>query len=208
MTTSNLVVWEDRLTRLSRALLLGATAYGVFVGAAITLYYDAVPNMGALEDNLGAPQLNLYLLAILVSFVHVPLALADVRHSLWKQAVVRVGAFIGPLIIFLGTDGLVAHFLWWGPISNTDRFHILHHSLLAGVPLTLGYWLWLRWGWRPGTFKTVAPPSLRAWVVSGVVLVGIVMSIGLLMGMVLPLLFGVTMIVGLVALPVIWRTAH
>jgi len=207
MNPSTLLTWEDRLTRLSFALLLGATAYGVFVGATITMYYDTVPNMGTVEDNLGGPQLILYLLAVIVSLSHLPLALSDIKHSLWKQASIRVAAFIGPLIIFLGAEGLIAHFLWWSPLSDTDRFHILHHSLFAGVPLTLGYWLLLRWGWRPATFKAVAAPSLRAWLVSGVVLVWMMMSIGILMGMVSPLLFGVSVIGGLVALPVIWRVA-
>ena len=207
MNPSTLLTWEDRLTRLSFALLLGATAYGVFVGATITMYYDTVPNMGTVEDNLGGPQLILYLLAVIVSLSHLPLAFSDIKHPLWKQASIRVAAFIGPLIIFLGAEGLIAHFLWWSPLSDTDRFHILHHSLFAGVPLTLGYWLLLRWGWRPATFKAVAAPSLRAWLVSGVVLVWMMMSIGILMGMVSPLLFGVSVIGGLVALPVIWRVA-
>lgn len=207
MNTSTLMTWEDRLTRLSLALLLGATAYGVVVGATITMYYDTVPNMGALEDNLGAPQLILYLLAILISLAHLPLVLADARHALWQQAAIRAAACVGPLIIFLGTDGLVAHFLWWSPLSDTDRFHILHHSLFAGVPLTLSYWLLLRWGWRPATFKTIAAPSLRAWLVSVIVLVWMVMGIGTLSGLFSPITFGATLLIGLIALPLLWRMA-
>lgn len=205
MNTSNILILEDRLTRLALALLLGATAYGVFVGATITMYYDTVPNMGVLEDSLGAPQPILYLLAILISLTHLPLALTDVKHSLWKQASIRTAAFIGPLIVFLGTDGLIAHFLWWSPLSDTDRFHLLHHSLFAGVPLTLGYWLLLRWGWRPATFKAIAVPSVRAWLVSGIVLVGMVMSIGVLMGLVSPIIVGATLLIGLMAIPILWR---
>ncbi len=205
--TLYIIAWEDRLTRLSLALLLGATAYGIVVGATITMYYDTVPNMGALEDNLGSVQLILYLLAVIVSLSHLPLALADVRHSLWKQASIRALAFIGPLIVFLGTDGLIAHSLWWLPISATDRFHMLHHTVFAGLPLTLGYWLLLRGWWRPAIFQTIAVPSRRVWLVSGIVLVWIVLGVGILFGLVPPILFGITMIVGLVALPVIWRVA-
>lgn len=205
MTTSTIFVWEDRLTRLSFAFLLGATTYGVFAGAAITMYYDVVPNIGALEDNLGTPQLILYLLAIIVSLSHLPLALSDAKHSFWKQASIRAVTFIGPLIIFLGTDGLVAHFLWWSPISEAGRFHILHHSLFAGVPLTLGYWLLLRVWWQPATFKAVAAPPRKAWLVSGIIFVWMMMGIGIFMGFVSPIVFGVGVIVGLVAIPMLWR---
>lgn len=205
MNPSTLLAWEDRLTRLALALLLGATAYGVFAGATVTLYYDVVPNMGSVEDRLGAPLSSLYLLAILISLCHLPLALSDARHALWKQASIRAAAFIGPLIVVLGTDGLLAHALWWSPISDTDRFHILHHSLFAGVPLTLGYWLLLRWGWRPATFTVIAAPSVRAWLVSGLVLMWLVLGVGMLIGVASPLLFGVSVVGGLVALPMLWR---
>ncbi len=197
--------WEDRLTRLALTLLIGATAYGIVVGATISMYYDVTPDMGSLEDDLAPIQLIIYLLAVIVSLSHLPLALSDIRHALWKEASIRVAAFIGPLIIFLGTDGLISHFLWWLPISETDRFHMLHHTVFASAPLTFGYWLVLHWWWRPATFRTVATPSPRVWLVSGVVLVWVVMGVGIMFGIVSPIIFGVTMLVGLLALPVIWR---
>lgn len=114
MNTSSSLVREDRLTCFSLALLIGATLYGVFAGAIVTMYYDVVPNMGALEDSLGAPLLSLYLLAAFISLTHLPLAVTDIRYSLWKQAFIRMGAFIGPLVVFLGADGLIAHALQIG----------------------------------------------------------------------------------------------
>lgn len=208
MNPSTILVWEDRLTRLALILIGLATIYGIVVGAIVTMYYDLVPNMGALEDNLGSSQLLLYLLAILISFAHLPLALADLRRSFWKQALVRVGAFIGPLIVYLGTDGLISHFLWWSPISETDRFHLLHHSLFAGAPLTFVYGLWLRWAWKPASFATAGAPSLRVWLVSGIVLLWVVMGMGIVIGSVTPLIAGLTVLLGVFALPVIWRMAH
>jgi hypothetical protein len=70
--------------------------------------------------------------------------MSDVQHRLWKQASVRMLVITSPLLVFLGTDGLIAHYLWWLPLSGTDRFHLLHHSIVAGAPLALGYWLALR----------------------------------------------------------------
>ena len=137
VNTSNSMVWEDRLTRLALVLLLAATAYGIVAGATITMYYDLTPNMGALEDRLSSVQATLYLFAIFVSFFHLPMAFLDIRHNLWRQAAIRAVVLIGPLFIFLGTDGLISHLLWWLPISETDRFHMLHHSTFAGPPC---YW--------------------------------------------------------------------
>lgn len=83
MNPSSIITWEDRLTRLSLTLLVLATAYGIVGGATVSMYYDIVPNMGSLEDNLAPVQLVLYLLAIIVSLSHLPLAVSDVRHKLW-----------------------------------------------------------------------------------------------------------------------------
>ena len=207
MNTSSIIVWEDRLTRLSLALLLLATAYGIGAGAAIAMYYDVTPNMGSVEDTLAPIQLVLFLLAVFVSFSHLPMAMSDFKHKLWKQASVRTAVFISPLIIFLGAEGLISHSVWWVPISATDRFHMLHHTVVAGAPLTLGYWLVLRWWWRPTTFSASSSLSLRSWLVSGAVLATFIMVVGILAGIVSPIAFGLTAIIGLIALLVLWRGA-
>ena len=201
------VHWEDRLTRLSLALLLLATIYGIVAGAVVTMYYDVTPNMGSIEDTLATVQADLYLLAGLISLAHLPIALGDVRGQLWQQAAIRAVVSFGPVMVFLGTDGLVAHSLWWQPISDTDRFHMLHHSVFAGLPLLLGYWLVVRRWWRPATFSSAPALSRRSWLVSGIALLLVIMAVGIMTGLVPQLIFGVTTIIGLLALPVIWRVA-
>lgn len=202
-----LLTWENRLTWLALMLLVGATVYGVFVGAIVTLYYEWVPNMGAVDDTLGSVLFIPYLLASLISLVHLPLALADARYALWKQAALRLVAGLGPVSVFLGTDGLISHWLWWSPLSDTDRYHLLHHSLFAGVPLTLGYGVVLGWGWRPAAFKPTAAPSRRVWLVSGVMLLWLMMGLGIFTGLVTPRLAGLAVLLGLFAVILLWRMA-
>lgn len=206
MNPSTLLAWENRLTRLALVLLIGATVYGAVAGAIVTMYYDLTPNMGVIEDNLGQPQLSLYLLAVLISFVHLPLALSDIKHALWQQAAIRIVGGLGPLVVFLGTDGLIAHFLWWSPLSDTDRFHILHHTVFAGLPLMVVYWLVMRWLWRPAAFILPATFSPWLWLISGIVLAWVVLGVGVLIGLVSPIVFGTALLLGLIAMPIIWRT--
>lgn len=182
MNTSNIIAWEDRLTRQAFALLLLATAYGIVVGAVISMYYAVTPNMDSLEDNLAPVQLILYLLAVIVSLFHLPMAVADAKHKLWKQASMRGVTFFGPLIIFLGVEGLISHFLWWLPISDTDQYHMLHHTVVAGIPLTLLYWLILRRWWRPNDIIVASSYSPTFFVVSGTLLVIIILPLGIMIG--------------------------
>jgi hypothetical protein len=168
------------------------------------MYYDVVPNMATLEDRLGVGQFIGYVLAILVSFSHLPFALADVRQRLWRQALLRLALFICPLIIFFGTDGLIAHSLWWAPISDTDRFHLLHHSLFAGAPLLLGYWLIVHLWWQPTTFTTTTI-SRQSTLISGMVLASVLIGAGVLMGTTTLSFFGGAMLIGLLGLLVVWR---
>jgi hypothetical protein len=207
MNPSNIITWEDRLTRLSLVLLLLATVYGIVAGAVISMYYDIIPNMRSLVDNLAPVQLILYLLAVIVSFSHLPLAVSDARHKLWTQASIRALLFIGPLMVFLGTEGLISHYLWWFAVSESDRIHMLHHTVFASAPLTLGYWLVVRWWWRPAALSSAQSISPGVWLVSGTVLVMVMMTISIFAGLVSPIIFGVTAIIGLLALLVIWRVA-
>jgi len=105
--------------------------------------------MGAIEDRLGSVGAVLYVLAAGSGLIHLPRALQQLKNKSWKQAIIRTGLVLGPAFVFVGSDGLVSHLLWWGPISETDRYHILHHSLFGGVPLTLLYGLALRRWWVP-----------------------------------------------------------
>jgi len=205
MNSSPAIAWEDRLTRFALALLVLAVAYGIAAGAVVTMYYDVVPDMGSVGDRLGSPLMVLYLLAVIVSLIHMPLAVRDLRLKLWNQAAIRTMVGIAPLFIFLGAEGLVAHFLFWGPISDTGRYHILHHSLVAGAPLTFVYWLALRRWWRPETFSAASSLSLRSWLIGGIVLVWILTILSILLFGISPKTFAGIGLGGLIGLVFVWR---
>jgi len=207
MKPSSVIIWEDRLTRLSYNLTLLAAAFGIAAGSAVTMYYDLTPNMGSLEDVLYSITLVLYLLGVLVALPHLLLAALDIKIKLWKQAFVRALLFISPVIVFMGAEGLISHFLWWAPISDTDRFHLLHHSVVAGAPLALLYGLVLRAWWRPASLTPSAVPSRRFWLVSGYALLLLVMAFGITIGAISPIIFIGTTIIGIMALLALWRAA-
>jgi hypothetical protein len=207
MNPPGLIAWESRLTRLSVTLLALAAVYGIAVGAIVTMYYDVIPQMGALEDRLAAGQLVLYLLAVFAGLSHLPLVWANIQHRLWTAAALRAVVAIGPSVVFLGADGLIAHWLWWFPISETDRFHMLHHSLFAGAPLALGFGLVVQRWWRPALLGGTPSLSRKAWLFSALVLTLIVLGMGVLSGLMSPVMAGVTALAVLGALPILWRMA-
>jgi len=205
MNSSSIIVRQHKLTRLSLLLLALATTYGIVAGASISMYYDVTPNMGKLADSLAFIPFTLFFLAFTAGLSHLPMILADLKQRLWPQAALRAVVFFGPLIVFLGTDGLIAHFLWWSPISHPDRFHLLHHSLFAGAPLTLAFGLVVQRWWRPPELST--GPSLFAWLGSGVVLTLIIAGPVLLMGISSPVAVRAIALVGLLLFLVMWRWA-
>jgi hypothetical protein len=177
MSLGTTVTWSDRLTRLACVLILLATASGVIIGAAISMYYDIAPTLLSLDQ---LPFI-LYVVAVIVSLPHLLLAAWDLAHQHWHQAAMRalvcVGpalVFVGPALVFVGTEGLLSHLLWWESISQTGRFHLLHHALSAGLPLTLGYGLLVRWWWRPARISTGPAVSSKVWLVHMIWLVVIV----------------------------------
>jgi hypothetical protein len=117
-----------------------------------------------------AVQQLLYLLPFLFSFIHLPAAVADMRQKSWRQAAIRVSLVVGMLLVILGTEGLISHYLWWSPLSDTDRYHMLHHTLIAGVPLTLAYGLAQRRWWQPANFVAAENLSLQSWLITGAIL--------------------------------------
>lgn len=174
--------YDERLPRYGLVIVVLAVGYGIAAGAYVAMYYDVVAGMDGREDGLAAGLIALYVLAAALGLPELPLALWDLRHGLLRQGLVRSLAFAGPLAVLLGADGLVAHRLGWAPISGSDRFHLLHHSLVAGAPLTVLYALALRRWWRPATFAA-APPVSRAFVVlSGVLIAGLGLGAGILFG--------------------------
>jgi hypothetical protein len=172
---------ENRLVRQSLVLLALAVVYGTAAGAVVTMYYEVVPNMGAIEDRLGSVQAVLYVLAVGSGLIHLPRALQQLKNKSWRQAIIQAGLVLGPAFIFVGSDGLVSHLLWWGPISDTDRYHILHHSLFGGVSLTLLYGLALRRWWAP-TSASDGPVSRIFLVIGAAFAIIFSMAIGILFG--------------------------
>lgn len=166
-----------RLARLTLALLGLAVVYGLFAGAYVAMYYRVVPNMPAREDRLTSPLILLYLVIILLSLPHLFLSLGDGRHRLWSQGATRFLAFAGPVFVILGSEGLVSHFLYWHPISDTDQFHLLHHTVTAALPLTVLYGLALARRW-PASFVPQAPPLSK-----GILLLAAVMALLLLLAL-------------------------
>src|SRR5688572_310040 len=117
MSLATTVFWSDRLTRLAFILILFATASGIVIGAAISMYYDIAPTLMSLDQ---LPFI-LYVVAVIVSLPYLLLAAWDLAHQHWHQAVMRALVFVGPALVFVGTEGLLSHLLWWEPISQTGR---------------------------------------------------------------------------------------
>ena len=200
MKSSTTIIWEGRLARLSVILLALAVIYGIIAGAVVTMYYDLTPDMSTIEDSLAFPQFVMFLIAIVLGLMHLPLAVIDITRQRWMQAAIRAALVIGPILVFLGTDGLLAHLLWWEPISDTDRFHILHHSTFAGIPLALGFGMLARAVWRPSLLGETPALSWGLLLAGGIVLVMLFAPVGIVAGVVDPILVGVIEVLGLLTL--------
>jgi len=181
MNPINLHDIENRLVRQSLVLLALAVVYGTAAGAVVTMYYEVVPNMGVIDDRLGSVQAVLFVLAAGSGLIHLPRALQQLVNKSWRQAIIQAFLFLGPAFVFVGSDGLVSHLLWWGPISDTNRYHILHHSLFGGVPLTLLYGLALRRWWAP-TAAAAGPVSRIFLAIGAAFAIIFSLGIGILFG--------------------------
>jgi Na+/glutamate symporter len=175
MKSSNTLPIENNLTRQSTFFLMLAVAFGVIAGAIVTMYYYLVTSMDAIEDKFALIQAFLYLTGVLINLVHLPGLLWDEKNKAWKEAFIQALLGLTPLVIFVGADGLISHLLWWNPLSDTDRFHILHNSLLAGASLMFVYWLAARRWWVPGNVSE--PPKGKAFPIISVLIV-LVFSLG------------------------------
>ncbi|MCI0396380.1 MAG: hypothetical protein L0332_24565 [Chloroflexi bacterium] len=178
--------WYYRLSRFTLLLMGLAAGYGLFAGAYVAMYYQVTPNMSGREDRLGSPLLLLYLAIVILSLPHLFLSLWDGRHRLWAQGATRFLAFAGPVFVVMASEGLVSHFLYWQPISHTDQFHLLHHTITAGLPLTILYGLALR-RWWPAGFVPQTPPVSKWFLVPAIVItLFLVLALGIMIGL-LPL---------------------
>jgi len=201
-----MLIWETRLTRFVALLLVAAALYGVFAGAHVTMYYNLVPNMGARTDTLGAPLGLAFLAAVMLSLAHLPLAAWDARGGRRRAAALRLFAFMGPLVVVLGAEGLVAHFLWWGGISDTDRYHLLHHSLTTALPLSVAYALVMRRAWQPAILTAPAHVSVRAVLASVIGGVMVLLPVGILFGFPSLPVIAASEVIGALVLAGLWLT--
>ena len=169
---------RDRFVWLPASLLLVAVAVGIVAGASISMYYDVVPGMGSYEDTLSSVPAAVYALAVVLSFSYLPLALMAAKARQWKQTSLLTIAAIAPFAIFLASEGLLSHYLWWAPISDTNRFHMLHHTVVVATPLSAIYFLFLRSRWRPHQLTLVPSPSPMVLLITAIGLPFVVMAVG------------------------------
>ena len=147
--------WADRLARLAWLALVALIAFGLVAGAIIAVIHRpevdwTVYNVPYMLQNLG------YLLVLVLSLPSLAIGGWDLLRGRWAQGAGGLLAFFGPFLVILGSEGLVSHLVvnctvtGWACADGdfTVRWHQLHHTLVAGLPLAALYWLALR-TWRP-----------------------------------------------------------
>lgn len=170
----------DRLARIAFIVLLGAIVVGLVGGIMTALMIspdieqEAAPAYECLEPpcfdlNLSGITLNdtpnvVWLvgsvLAILLGVPSLIMSLWDVLRRKWEDLGRHLLTFIGPLLVFMGTE-IIPHILLPCAVlpsvcedlpehglNVTQQWHQLDHMLVGAVPLVLLYGLALR-RWHP-----------------------------------------------------------
>src|SRR5438105_3120605 len=125
--------------------LVGTTLLGLAAGSIIAVIWRPEVDWQAYNWPFIAQSMG-YVLAIALG---VPSLLAggwDLLHGRWSRGAARLLAFVGPVVILLGV-GEGSHLLIRCDITPFicqdgdiyDRWHQLHHTVVAGVPLLLLY---------------------------------------------------------------------
>ena len=151
--------WADRLAWLAWVVLATATTFGLLAGATIAIVHRPEVDWSAYDGPFALQKLG-YLLVLALSLPSLAVGSWDLLRGRRAQVAARLLAFFGPLLVVLGAEGLVSHFVfgcavtgWACPDGDfTIRWHQLHHTLVAGLPLTLLYGLALR-RWRPALVR-------------------------------------------------------
>ena len=152
--------WADRLARLAWLALVALIAFGLLAGSIIAVIHRpeidwTVYNVPYMVQNLG------YLLVLVLSLPSLAVGGWDLVRGRWGQGAGRLLAFFGPFLVILGSEGLVSHLVVnctvtaWACTDGdfTTRWHQLHHTLVAGLPLMVLYWLALR-RWHPAIARS------------------------------------------------------
>ncbi len=120
-----------------------------------------------------------YGLALLLSLPSLAVGSWDLLRGRWAAGAGRVLTFVGPVLVFVGIE-MLPHLLnpcglpyalgsrdlpgfcmtnpEWGA-DVEERYHLLDHALVGGLPLAALYWLVLR-TWRPALAR-LRPPGIR-----------------------------------------------
>ena len=159
----------DRLARLAWLALVALIAFGLLAGAIIAAIHRpeidwTVYNVPYMVQNLG------YLLVLLLSLPSLALGGWDLIRGRWGQGAGRLLAFFGPFLVILGSAGGVSHLVLGCAVNSwactdgdfTVRWHQLHHTLVAGLPLTVLYWLALR-KWHPAISRLGRTAGAGRW---------------------------------------------
>jgi hypothetical protein len=115
--------WANAPAHMARNLLLAMAAYGVAAGAIISMYWN-LPALVSMQGVLGTILGVGYLVVVLLGLPNIGLGGWYCLRGAWAQGITRLLLFFVPLIILLGAEGLIAHVLWWSPISHTGQFHM------------------------------------------------------------------------------------
>jgi hypothetical protein len=150
----------DRWARISLIILIVDVAFGIITGAIAAITWDDPPWAVNSWRNLAFILASfMYLSAIILTFPSLVLGIVEHIRGQWSARSIRLLAFVGAVSVFLGFEGL-SHWVFdckvtpwacrndpnWG-FTIYDKWHLLHHSLVAILPLVL-YWYALS-KWHP-----------------------------------------------------------
>lgn len=170
--------WADHLAWYAWRILLLAIVIGL-VGGVITgltgqstikagpVAEDPCPQPPCLSLDLDRLRLTnlptvlwlpVYLLALVLSLPSLLAGLWDLVRLRWRDGGQRILLFVGPLLIFVGTE-IVPHIVspcallpsicetgLEGGVDVAGQWHLLDHMLVGAVPLVTLYWVILRTG--------------------------------------------------------------
>jgi hypothetical protein len=150
----------DRLASISLIILIANVTFGIIMGTISVLTWNDPPWTVTSWRNLTFIFATfMYLTAIILTLPSLILGIVEHIRGQWSPRAIRWLTFVGALLVPLGFEGL-SHWAFdcnvtpwacryepdWG-FTIYGKWHLLHHSLVAILPLVL-YWLALG-KWHP-----------------------------------------------------------
>ncbi len=142
--------WAGRLARFAFLFLVVTIIFGLIAGVVVAIAWR--PDVHWTVWNLPYQfQSTAFLLVLVLSLPSLLVGTWDCVLGRWGEGASRLLAFVGLFIVIFGTE-VGSHLLILcdsipGLCKDGDiyvRTHQLHHTLVAGMPLTLLYWFALR----------------------------------------------------------------